>query len=564
MALTRRGVLRSKFFWILSLCATFRIVMILLETKNPPSNSASENQHSANITKARIREIVKDLKMKYGVAEVNLDNTNKHAQGTTLSAAVMKVNIILSSQSRNFDEKRVKSESSSGNLMEKKEVKTFDIPYEIFLPPKGARRGRINHKNIIKDLPEKYLNITFLKTAPTYEEMENEKEDAVPQMGTFGDPSEMNCDKTYCYLNGRNVSKEIIIENPKDMFTFLPPKKDFMKEFKNPCWKGKDALDRDNLFCLPYFFIIGFTKCGTTDLFAILKTHILISSRASKETHFFDRRRRGRGSRMQRAPLNLPRSFRFYANRGTYREDLMRTYKEIEGTNVLFHGITMDATPSYVWDNEFWETFHPGYKEPPVTTADTLSKLNPKTKFIFSLRDPINRMRSAYQFFCSFSGIYACDRPITPEKYHNLVVEAVETFNTCLKNSTVRGCTYSTENHQLATHLYASMYHVYIADYMKTFPRDQLYILQMEEHIGDPITSTNKLCDFLEIQRFPEDTLQSFLGKHKTRNQLNDDKRIPYVLPQTTKVLEDFFKPYLRHLVDLLGDEKWYWNRPHL
>ena len=51
----------------------------------------------------------------------------------------------------------------------------------------------------------------------------------------------------------------------------------------------------------------------------------------------------------------------------------------------------MDATPSYVWDNEFWETFHPGHKEPPVTNADTIASINPKTKFIFSLRDPINR-----------------------------------------------------------------------------------------------------------------------------------------------------------------------------
>ena len=51
----------------------------------------------------------------------------------------------------------------------------------------------------------------------------------------------------------------------------------------------------------------------------------------------------------------------------------------------------MDATPSYVWDNEFWETFHPGHKEPPVTNADTIASINPKTKFIFSLRDPISR-----------------------------------------------------------------------------------------------------------------------------------------------------------------------------
>ena len=546
--------MHSKVVWFLCLCATFHIGMILLETEDPLSASAS--LESSDVKTNQIRQIVK------GVAGVNLNDTYEPI--STPSVAVTQEHILSNTQSRNLKEKRIKSESSLTNLMEKKEVKTYDIPYETFLPPKGyPRMITLYHKNVIKNLPEKYQNISFLKTAPSSEETENEDAVSIPELTTFGDPRDMSCDDTCCYLNGRNVSKEIIIENPKDTFTFLPPKEDFLKEFKNPCWKGKDALDRDNLFCLPYFFIIGFTKCGTTDLHSILREHNLISSRATKETHFFDRRRRGRILRMNQPPEHQPRSFRYYANRGSYREDLMGTFKEIEGTNVLFHGITMDSTPSYVWDNEFWETFHPGYKEPPVTTADTLSKLNPKTKFIFSLRDPINRMRSAYQFFCSFSGIYACDRPITPEKYHNLVVEAVETFNTCLKNSTVRGCTYSTETHQLATHLYASMYHVYVADYMKTFPRDQLYILQMEEHISDPITSVHKLCDFLEIQRFPEETLRSFLEGHETRNQLNDDQRMPSVLPQTTKVLEDFFKPYLRELVNLLGDEKWYWNRPH-
>ncbi|KAL5250998.1 hypothetical protein ACHWQZ_G016657 [Mnemiopsis leidyi] len=361
------------------------------------------------------------------------------------------------------------------------------------------------------------------------------------------------------------LKKEVAIENSKEMFEFLPPKDEFLKEFKNPCWKGNDDFDRENLFCLPYFFIIGFTKCGTTDLFAILKSHSLISSRASKETHFFDRRRRGRSNRMNRPVLagSEPRSFTYYANRGTYRDDLMRTYREVNGTGVLFHGITMDATPSYVWDNEFWEVFHPGRPEPPVTNADTLAYLNPETKIIFSLRDPISRMRSAYQFFCKYGGIYRCDKPITPQKYHNLVVEAVEKFRHCLLNNTLRGCTYSTETHQLATHLYASIYHVYIADFMKVFPRDQLYFLQMEEHIKDPLTSTNKICDFLDIPRFPEERLESFLQKHKTRNQLKDEERIPYVMTETTEILEEFFKPYFKELANLLGDEKWYWKRPH-
>ena len=51
----------------------------------------------------------------------------------------------------------------------------------------------------------------------------------------------------------------------------------------------------------------------------------------------------------------------------------------------------MDATPSHVWDNEFWEIFHPGYREPPTTNADVIAALYSKTKIIVSLRGPIAR-----------------------------------------------------------------------------------------------------------------------------------------------------------------------------
>ena len=46
------------------------------------------------------------------------------------------------------------------------------------------------------------------------------------------------------------------------MFTFLPPESEFMKEFRNPCWKAQDLEGEEKLFCIPFFYIIGFTKCG--------------------------------------------------------------------------------------------------------------------------------------------------------------------------------------------------------------------------------------------------------------------------------------------------------------
>ena len=512
MALTLEWM-RSKSIWILLLFACVHVIIVVLQTHNPSHDNRNERTSSNDQQPAN-----------------RLDNV----QGNKTSTIEVEKMPHL-----------------------KPAVRTPDIPFNTFESLSKIYPFRIKEK-IVMQIPDKYESVRFLKNMPSYEEMR----DTTPRSSEFGEPRGMGCDDSYCHLNGRYIKREIILENPKDMFTFLPPEEEFLKEFKNPCWKGQDISGRRTLFCLPYFFIIGFTKCGTTDLFAMLKSHYLIWSRATKETHFFDRTRRGRSPTMHRLPDAPPKSFMCFVNRGLYRDSLMRTFHQIEGTDVLFHGITMDATPSYVWDNEFWETFHPGYREPPVTNADTIAAINPKTKIIFSLRDPINRMRSAYQYFCSVRGPYPCDKPVTPEKYHNLVMEAVEKFNNCLMNNTVRGCTYSTETHQLATHLYASLYHVYISDFMTVFPRDQLYVLKMEEHIRDPLTSSNELCDFLDVPRFPEgfDLLQE---RDQVRNQIKDKYTLPYVLPETEEILEEFFRPYLRDLVHLLGDEKWYWNRSH-
>ena len=437
--------------------------------------------------------------------------------------------------------------------MERK-VRTQDIPYSKFAPLIGERWAR---EMIWKAHP----HLRFLTEMLSSDETVN----AISESCDFGDPDKMNCSAFHCYVNGRTVKKEIVRENPNDTLTFLPKEEEFLKEFINPCWNGKDELGREALFCVPYVFLIGVTKSGTTDLYKLLQSHALIEPQSrKKEPHFLDRTRRGRSYRMNQPPLSRPMSFTFYANNGDYRKFLMQTYRKVKGATVLFHGITMDASPSYIWDNEFWETFHPGYKEPPVTNADTLALINPNAKIIIALRDPISRMRSAYQFFCVkvVKTVYQCDTPISPEKYHTLVAEAVERFNNCLINNTVRGCTYSTDTHQLATHLYASIYHVYIADFLKVFPPEQLFIFKMEDRIKDPVTTAMKLCDFLEVPRFPQELINN-LTRRDVENKMLDSQKLEYVLPETTSLLEDFFKPHLRDLVTLLGDEKWYWNRPH-
>jgi len=265
---------------------------------------------------------------------------------------------------------------------------------------------------------------------------------------------------------------------------------------------------------------------------------------------------------MNRPVTRMPQALMSYANAGRFRTNLALTYTDNSNNlsnPLLFHGITMDATPSHVWDNEYWEFFHPGYSEPPVTNADLIHTLTPKAKIIISLRDPIKRMQSAYQFFCAFR-VYKCDYPVTNIKFHNLVTQAVENMLDCFRKRSIRSCVYSTNNHQLATHLYGSIYSVYLKDWLKVFPRDQVYVMRLEDHIDNEVGSVNEIIDFLDLPPLPPQELANFLETHKVRNSLNDKKRIPYILPETVELLKSFFKPFNRELVELLGDNRFSWG----
>jgi hypothetical protein len=50
------------------------------------------------------------------------------------------------------------------------------------------------------------------------------------------------------------------------------PSSGFLEEYKNPCWSRKEG-NSDRLECLPYAYILGMPKCGTSDLFERLKAH---------------------------------------------------------------------------------------------------------------------------------------------------------------------------------------------------------------------------------------------------------------------------------------------------
>ncbi|XP_030837200.1 carbohydrate sulfotransferase 15-like [Strongylocentrotus purpuratus] len=62
------------------------------------------------------------------------------------------------------------------------------------------------------------------------------------------------------------ATKELVKWAP-EIFEKVP--QHFLDNFKNPCW----VRDGAELNCLPYFYVIGMYKCGTTDIWTKIVDH---------------------------------------------------------------------------------------------------------------------------------------------------------------------------------------------------------------------------------------------------------------------------------------------------
>ena len=84
----------------------------------------------------------------------------------------------------------------------------------------------------------------------------------------------------------RNIAPDVIC---MALYIFETVPRQFLPDYKSPCWFNK----QNELYCLPYFYIIGMDKCGTTDLWSKITQHADVLVSVPKEPHWWGRRRQG-------------------------------------------------------------------------------------------------------------------------------------------------------------------------------------------------------------------------------------------------------------------------------
>jgi len=238
----------------------------------------------------------------------------------------------------------------------------------------------------------------------------------------------------------------------------------------------------------PDFIIIGVQKGGTTSLSNYLIQHPSIHPALHKEIHFFDRHFE-RGLNWYKA--NFPTQFQKYI------------FKNLQNKEFL----TGEATPDYIF-HEF--------------VPNHIRKELPNVKLVVTLRNPVDRAYSHYNMRVSTG-----DEKLSFEQALTKENERI-----------IKG------GHDLVLFSYRKrgLYAEQLLNWMNYFPKEQFFIVEINELEKNPQVVYNEICNFLNIKKIKLNFKKHHVGKYKEKMK-----------SETRKSLLEFFKPHNEKLYKLLG-----------
>ena len=304
----------------------------------------------------------------------------------------------------------------------------------------------------------------------------------------------------------------------------------------------KPALNQTNnrsMMCLPAFFLAGFPKSATTTLHSVLYKHDMISHPLSKEPHWWTRMPLRNGNHIYLILTFICYLVYYY----TQANSEIKEYPQL---------LTYDASQSTLWDSNFQIDY-----EDYCTLPITISHILPSAKFIVLMRNPVTRTYS-HQIYSS-----RLKNTTVPSsnKYHEMVLKSVNFFNSCLSNGTnIHDCFnkkyYSLHKAGAASwYLTVSMYYLHIQKWFQLFPRERFLFLRMEDMSIDPYTFMKNITNFLNIDNLSHLRIKSLFSRRRNVRTVKAE-----MLPETQAVLSEFFQPFNAKLVELTGDNRFFWN----
>ncbi|XP_059177860.1 carbohydrate sulfotransferase 15-like [Physella acuta] len=329
----------------------------------------------------------------------------------------------------------------------------------------------------------------------------------------------------------------------EDIFCIKLPK--FVPGLKNPCFYEYVETNKKKLRCLPYFYIIGMDKSGTTDLHGRMLKHPLILSNTGflqKETTFW--------SWSRYAIWNKNKTGKEKITLDMYMDMFSQTAEQIENENKEI--ITGDATPMDLWDFRGWPMIpqNEGLNEPHILTPHFFKYIyKGAPKLIIQFREPIERLYSDYVFL---------EYGKNPLEFHNHTLQAIDMMNACLKNHSTRFCYFDFDLYQkLPVRIHLGCYSVFLKEWFRVFPRSAFHVTRTTEYKNDMEGTLKGVFDFLDIPPLTSSEIEDIVNM--ARRRVTVEKK-GVALPETVKVLREFYADCNKETAELLGDDRFLWK----
>ena len=254
---------------------------------------------------------------------------------------------------------------------------------------------------------------------------------------------------------------------------------------------------------LPQTLLIGGQRCGTTFLFYALADHPGVARPVSKEVGYFTHHWR-RDDAWYRGHFPLqPRAGTALGRRPA---------------------VTLDATPYYL--------FHP-------RAAARAASVVPEAKLLVLLRDPVERAYSHY-WHSVHRGWEELD-----------FADALAAEEERLAGETARLLTDPdcvSVPHRVHSYLARGRYAEQLAEWLRHFPREQLFVARSEDFFGDPARWYGEIASFLGLPAWRPD----FAAARRAASTLASPRHLP--MPKAVRAqLQDYYRDDNAALAELLG-----------
>jgi len=362
------------------------------------------------------------------------------------------------------------------------------------------------------------------------------------------------------------------------LHAIIPPSEHFLIDFKNPCWYVNNTfpskfqylryyyrrdipLSEDlkllshftstnskpirSIQCLPYFYLIGFPKCGTTALMYYIQKHPQYVPSCTKEPHWWAVYHiLGERNKDIASVLYYLKCF----------DDAAQKIKQSPRTYITGEGSTTTIWKRPIYENHVDDRLA-------CETPLLIEAIQPEAKYIVIIREPIDFLNSAFWYFCQLM------KEKDPHTFHKYVERSLKWWKTCTQNYSTVQCVYNNNisspdpgcgRLRQLVHPY-----IFVSIWLQVIPRERMLFVKSEELKENAADVMKEVYKFLQLSPLSDKMLTNIVSVQHINEQkfLHKAGNLPFqMLPSTRDLLLKFYKPFNEKLARLLNDSRFLWE----